>query len=261
MTPDEGIQAATDLVRAGDPLRFAAATAAPEDRRGALLTLFALNLEIARAPWASAEPMVAEMRLQWWVDTLDALCSNGRTPAHAIGPALSALVEGGLDLAPMRALAEARRWDCWRDPFEDQAAFDHYINATSGNLYRLSAAALGAPAPALDVAESFGRAAGLAAYLRAVPELEARGRLPLPDGRPAAVAALAAGGLSQLAQARAGRGRVPRQAVAAFLPGVDCGVILRQAQSDPARVAEGLLGGSEFSHRARLAWGALTGRW
>ena len=261
MRSDEGFQAAAELVRAGDPLRFAAAMAAPPERRGALLAIYALNLEIARAPWASSEPMVAEMRLQWWVDALDALCDAGQAPSHEIGPALSALVDGGLDLEPMKRLAEARRWDCWREPFDDRAAFERYIAATSGSLYRLSVAALGAPDPALDVAEAFGCAAGLAAYLRAVPELEARGRLPLPDGRPAAVAELARAGLERLAQARGQRGKVPGQAVAAFLSGVDAGLILRQARDDPARVAEGRLGGSEFSRRARVAWAGLTGRW
>lgn len=261
MTPQESLAAAADLVRGNDPLRFSAAMAAPAERRGGLLALYALNLEIAGAPWASAEPMVAEMRLQWWVDSLEALCTERRAPAHAIGPALAQMAEGGLDFAPMLRLAEARRWDCWHEPFQDEAAFARYIDETSGSLYRLSVAALGAPPAAQEVAGRFGQAAGLAAYLRAVPALEARGRLPLPDGRPKAVAALAAGGLEALAQARAARGDVPRSALAAFLPGLEAGPVLRRAHAAPARVAEGRLEGSEFARRARLAWAALSGRW
>lgn len=261
MTPGDSAQAAAGLVRAGDPLRFAAAMAAPEPGRAALLALYALNLELARAPWASTEPMVAEMRLQWWIDALEALVRTGRAPAHEIGPALAQLVADGLDLSPMLALAEARRWDCWRDPFADAAALDAYLAATSGGLYQITAAALGASAEASPVLADYGYAAGLAAFLRAIPALEARGRVPLVDGRPDAVAALAGRGLAALARARAQRGAVPRAALPALLPGAGAGAILARVVRAPGLVAAGGLARSEFARRARLAWMAMTGRW
>ncbi|MDZ4135714.1 MAG: squalene/phytoene synthase family protein, partial [Paracoccaceae bacterium] len=70
------LQACADLLERGDPDRFAAILAAPPSARGALLAIHATNLEIARAPWASSEPMLAEMRLQWWQDALAALPGN-----------------------------------------------------------------------------------------------------------------------------------------------------------------------------------------
>jgi hypothetical protein len=161
----------------------------------------------------------------------------------------------------MDRLIEARRWDIYREPFEDRAAFDAYLDDTGAGLMWLAASALGAPPEAEPAARAAGWAAGLAAYLRAVPELEARGRRPLVDGRTAAVAGLARDGLSRLAQARRDRGRVPAGAGVAFLAGWQTEALLRQALADPRRVAEGTLGLSEFARRGGLTWAAITGRW
>ncbi|MFD2815021.1 squalene/phytoene synthase family protein [Paracoccus aerius] len=73
------LEACTNLVRSQDPDRFGAALVANPQDRPALITLYALNLEIARAPFQSGEPLLAEMRLQWWVDRL-AEMGTGRPP-------------------------------------------------------------------------------------------------------------------------------------------------------------------------------------
>uniref|UniRef100_UPI003BA586B0 hypothetical protein n=1 Tax=Niveispirillum sp. TaxID=1917217 RepID=UPI003BA586B0 len=100
-----------------------------------------------------------------------------------------------------------------------------------------------------------------AAFLRAVPELEARGRRPLVDTRAGAVVGLARDGLARLADARRARGRVPPGARAAFLSGWQTEALLRQVLADPRRVTEGRLGLSEFARRGGLVWAAITGRW
>ncbi len=48
-----------ERVEKGDPDRFAATMAAPPAARARLWPLYAVNLEIARAPWASSEPATA----------------------------------------------------------------------------------------------------------------------------------------------------------------------------------------------------------
>jgi phytoene/squalene synthetase len=62
------LDAIADGLRRADPDRFAAAMAAPPAARAGLLALYSVNIDMARAPWASAEPLVAEMRVQWWGD-------------------------------------------------------------------------------------------------------------------------------------------------------------------------------------------------
>ena len=65
------VAACAELVQRGDPDRFLAVMAAPVGVRAQLLPLYAFNLEVARAPWVTQEPLIAEMRLQWWRDVVE----------------------------------------------------------------------------------------------------------------------------------------------------------------------------------------------
>lgn len=242
-----------ERLRAGDGERFAAAMAAPEPARAGLLALYACNLELARAPWASAEPVVAEMRLQWWIDALEALKSTRRTVPHEIGAALEALPAAALD--GLIGAAEARRADCWSDPFEDSRQLLLYLGATSGGLMQAAGAVLGAaPLPAL---RDFGTGLGLANWLLAQPELTARGRLLLAGAEASGLGALARAALDPLdAAARAVRHAGPA-ARAAALPGYRARAVLQAAAKAPERIAAGRLAGSEFARRFALLRASL----
>ncbi len=243
---------AAEMVRSGDPDRFAATLPVPAGLRDRLWPIYAANLEIARAPWVSSEPVVAEMRLQWWIDELEAL-SNGQVPRHEIGPALAPLAAQARHLV---GVAEARRIDCWPEPHADAAGLWAYLDATAGNLYWAAAEALGASPEAEVRVRAFASGAGLAALLEALPELIARGRPPLPDRSPGAIGALAAEGLGRL---KAGRKAVSGAAGAALLPGWRARPILQRARNAPHSVLDGTLRGSEFSRRFRLLRAAFFG--
>ena len=211
------IDACATLVQRGDPDRFAAVMAAPVWARERLFPLYAFNLEIARAPWVAQEPLVAEMRLQWWRDVVEAT-QSGAAKAHEVAAPLHALiVEADLPVPVLDRLIAARRWDCWREPFEDRAALEAYLEDTGAGLMWLAARALGAPDGAEAAVRDYGWAAGLANFLRAVPELQARGRQPLPAG--VDIADLAGQGLDRLAAARAARKTLPKDASPALLAG------------------------------------------
>ena len=249
-------QACAALVERGDPDRFAAVMAAPVAARARLWPLYAFNLEVARAPWVTKEPMIAEMRLQWWRDVV----AEATPRAHEVAGPLHALIrDAALPQPVLDALIAARRWDVYSDAFEDRAAFDAYLDDTGAGLMWLAALALGA-APETEVTfRAYGWATGLVNYLRAVPELEARGRVPLIDGRVEAMKALAEDGLRCIANARRHpMGRSP--ATAALLAGWQTEALLRQVVRDPKAVAEGRLGLSEFSRRLILMRAAFTGR-
>lgn len=256
------VMACAELVAAGDPDRFAATMAAPVAARAVLWPIYAVNLEIARAPWASAEPMVAEMRLQWWINTIGELAEGEGRAGHPVTEALLPVLAARPRIAPLLAgIAEARRWDCWREPHADEAAFQTYLDRTAGNLMWAAASALGAEGSAEAPVRDFAAAAGLAAYLRAVPELEARGCRPLPDGRPDAVGALARAGLARHRAATGARHLVPRQAVPALWTGWQARALLRQVAAEPGRVADGRMGLSDIARRGGLLIRAFTGRW
>ena len=243
------------LVERGDPDRFLAVMAAPPDARAALLTLYAFNLEVARAPWVTREPLIARMRLQFWHDVID----EAEAPrAHAVaGPLARLILAHDLPRDLLHGVVAARESDLERAPFADEAVLWAYLEGTSGNLMALALRALGGQADA--IARDWGAAQGLANYLMAVPALEAAGRLPLPDGRPEAVAALAREGLERLARGRAARGQISPAARPGLLSAWRAGALLRQAAKTPERVAAGALGQSEFARRGSLLWRALTG--
>ena len=249
-------------LRRGDPDRFLALMAAPPDARGRLLPLYAFNLELARAPWLTAEPLIAAMRLQWWRDALEEI-GAGRPPrAHeAVGPLAGVINAAGLPVALLDAMAAARQWDIDGEPFADTGALAAHLDATGGNLMWAAALALGAAPEAEPAVRGVARAGALAQWLLAVPVLAARGREALPDPAPEAVSGLARAGLGWLASARAARNTVPGPAVPALYPAWQAGALLAQAARDPARVEAGGLGLSEFSRRARLLWLAATGNW
>lgn len=249
------LSACAALVERGDPDRFAATMAAPVAARARLWPLYAFNLEIARAPWVTAEPMIAEMRLQFWRDVV----AGDRLPAHEVaGPLVGLMRDAALPADLLDRMIEARRRDIWREPFADGAALEAHIEATSAGLCWAAALALGAGAQHEGAVRDIGFAAGLAAWLRAVPELDARGRLPLPDPRAQAVAVLARQGLARLDRGR--RAGLPRALRPAVLPAWQAGPLLRMAAADPARAAGGGLVLSEFSRRWRLVRAAFTGR-
>lgn len=248
--PGMSLNACADIVQRGDPDRFTAAMALPGPARSVLFPLYAFNVEVSRAPWVTAEPMIAEMRLQWWRDALDEIGQGGPVRKHEVVDALSPILDAQA-AEELDQLVAARRWDCYRDPFDDAAAFETYINATSGNLTWVAARAMGATdeQPVRDA----GYAIGVANWLSAIPQLESLGRVPLVDGRAEAVAELAKGALARL-------NRVSKPAHPAVLAGWQARGILKIAVKDPTAVVEGRLVLSEFARRGGLLKAALTGR-
>ncbi|MFV2003130.1 MAG: squalene/phytoene synthase family protein, partial [Paracoccaceae bacterium] len=137
------------LVERGDRDRFAAAMTASEAERAILFPLYALNLEVARVPWVTQEPMIAEMRLQFWLDMIDEIAEGAAPRTHIVAQPLAEVISANrLPAALFSALISARRWDIHNAPFADQIQFDQYIDETSGHLMWLAALALGAPAGA-----------------------------------------------------------------------------------------------------------------
>jgi 15-cis-phytoene synthase len=252
------VSACAALVERGDPDRFRAVMAAPTHARAQLFPLYAFNLEVARAPWVTDEPLIAEMRLQWWRDVV-ANAASGAARAHEVaGPLHELIRDFGLPVDVMDRLIAARRWDIHREPHPDLAAFDTYLEDTGAGLMWLATRALGAPEAAEGAVRAYGWAAAAAGYLRAVPDLQARGRQPLPQGvSPDVIARI---GLERLQKARSARRTIPRPAVAALLAGWQAEGLLRLAATEPARVVSGQLALSEFARRGGLIRAAITGR-
>ena len=165
--------AITELVRRQDPDRFLTALFAPPDRRGALLTLYAFNHELARAREVASEPALALIRLQWWREVVE-----GQRKRHEVATPLSdAIAQGLLVPADLLAVIDARETET-EDGIETLTEWRDWLLAGPGGLSVAAARLLGAPDP-----ESFraaGAAYGVAGVLRGIAGLAAQGRCLLP---------------------------------------------------------------------------------
>lgn len=253
----DDLTACAALVERADPLRFRSAMLAPLEARKILFPLYAFNLEVARAPWVTSEPMIAEMRLQWWRDVCEEIEQGKPVRRHEVATPLAAAITPE-DAGLLDTLVAARRWDIYRDPFEDAADFARYIDQTAGNLMWVAARRLG-PADETTVRDA-AYAAGIAAWLIAIPTLEEQGRVPLLDGTPKAVATLAENALARLTQARKNRAKISKPARIALLPATLTACVLRAAASAPSRVAEGTLP-DPIPPSVKTMLRLLTGRW
>lgn len=253
MSEDDDLRACLALVERGDPDRFLALMAAPPAARGALAVLHAFNLEIARAPWVTAEPLVARMRLQFWRDVV----AEPDTPrAHEVAGPLAALIRTrALPDALLHAVIAAREAEVEGAHLSDETAFRAYLDDSSGALMALAVRALGGDADA--VARGYGRAQGLANYLLAVPAIRAAGRPALPEG--VAPEVLAARALDDLRAAMAGRAAVAPSARVALLAAWRARRVLGRARRDPGAVETGGLAESEFARRGGLLLASLIG--
>jgi phytoene/squalene synthetase len=254
MTWSDDLNACAAIVERGDPLRFRTAMLAPVAQRAALFALYAFNVEVSRAPWVTQEAMIAEMRLQWWRDVLGEIAGGGTVRRHEVATPLAAVLSAE-QAKLLDELVAARRWDIYRDPFEDIDDLHRYIDQTSGHLMWVAASLLGQAAQA--PVRRAGFAAGIGAWLRAVPALEAAGRVPLLDGTPGGVSALAQTGLAALREARAARAQIPRCCAPALLTATAAEPALSRASSQPQLVTEGQL--PEPGLPFTLC--AATGRW
>ncbi len=245
------VDACAAMVRAGDPDRFAASLAAPPRLRPRLWTLYALNLELARAPWAASEPMLAEMRLQWWIDRLTEIKAGIAPPLHDVLTPLAAAWPGGVPL--MRRVAKARMRDCARNSFASAAEVVDYIDATAGNLIWQAALGMGAAPECEAPVRRRARGIGLAAWLRALPELQERGN-GLAVFSEVLARELAETGLEALS----GAPRLPR-ALAPVVFSAHARNTLSCASTDPDRFRISAPAVSEFRRRFALARLGLFG--
>jgi len=166
------------LVRGADPDRYLSALFAPAERRPYLLSLYAFNIEIARVADTVRQPMMGDIRLEWWRETL-AGARQGMPRHHDVAQAITGLLAAvPLPAELFDAMLAARAFDSSPEAFADRAQLEAYCNATSGNLMRLAARILGGEAE--TAARHAGIAYAMAGILRSLPHHVARHKLFLP---------------------------------------------------------------------------------
>ena len=112
-----------ELVRHNDKDRFLASLFAPSEERIFLLALYAFDIETAKVREAVQDPMVGNIRLQWWHEAMAGL-RNEEADAHPVLTALMCAVDiaGGGDRSLLTRAVEARQAELYGTPAVDAAA-------------------------------------------------------------------------------------------------------------------------------------------
>lgn len=225
-------------VRRYDPDRFATAMLAPQTRREGLFSLYAFNLEVAKTREAVSEPMLGEIRLQWWREAIEGIYDGTPRRHEVVLPLEKLVADQGLTRRYFDDLIDVRADDLSEDAPHSIEALVRYAEGTSANLVLLALEALGIRSDATErAARHVGIAWALTGLVRAMPYHLSQRRVYLPEeliGRhgierqnlmelrpePAiasAVEEIAARAREHLKQARALRKDVPQQAIPALL--------------------------------------------
>ena len=104
----DDVIACARLLERGDPERFRAIMATPLGVRKTLFPIFAFNLEVACAPWVTKEPLIAEMRLQWWQDVLSEISDGRAVRRHEVATPLASSLTPGHAPQPDGGAAQSR---------------------------------------------------------------------------------------------------------------------------------------------------------
>lgn len=170
-------------VRQADYERYIAALFAPAERREALFALIAFNHELARIADVVSEPMLGEIRLQWWREAIEAIYAGTPVRKHEVTqPLAQAIAQFTIPRAPLDLMIDTRAFDLAGEPPSDMAALEAYAEGTAGALNEAMMAVLGSrKAEALAAARHAGTAWALIGLMRAAPMHAARGRVFLPQ--------------------------------------------------------------------------------
>ena len=206
------------LVRAHDKDRFLAALFAPREKRQALFSLYAFDIEIARIPVIARQPLAGEVRLQWWREVL--VGERGEEArASPIAAALSATLQGRPELiGPLEGLLEGRRADLYDDPVKTLSDLEEYAEGVCAPVIDVAIRLLG-DKPGTETSE-FAAHACKALLLERVArgsESTVARRMP-PYQTTITTAALRERAMDHLERARALSTSMPDETWPAFLP-------------------------------------------
>ena len=124
-----------DRLDSVDPDRMRAARLADPDVRDCLFALYAFHAELAKIPELVSEPMMGQIRYQWWRDCLDEIYGAGPVRSHEVSTPLAEMVaQSGISRFMLDRIIDGRERDLDPTPFASIQAATDYADATSGAL-------------------------------------------------------------------------------------------------------------------------------
>lgn len=162
--------------------RWLASLFVPQDRRRHIHALYAFNCEMARINELVLEPLLGEIRFQWWRDALEGASLDDALANPVSAALLDTITRFDLPKGLLLELIGARAGGLYGERPPSLAALESYLQATCAHLFRLAALTVGGEESAVrrEVSSSAGFAYGLTGLMRALPWLRAQGALFVP---------------------------------------------------------------------------------
>lgn len=158
---------------------YLSALLAPMQAREDLLVLAAFEGELTRIIETVGEPMLAEIRLQWWRDTVSAM-NGSHQSGHPVADALANLVAAGsVSTTSLLQSIDARSADTGTEPIETDKDLNFYLDRTDGaalaRAISVTSAISGVVGPDRGLIEAAGRSVGLVRILLDIARRRAAG--------------------------------------------------------------------------------------
>lgn len=227
MYKDDWLAVCQASVHRMDRDRLMCAMVAPQHQRAGLIVLLAFNLEIATIPEIVSEPMLGQVRLQWWRDMVAGLYA-GKTLDNPLAIGLGQVIEGaGLSKDLFDQYLDARAFDLDGAAPATLKALENYAEGTAGTLHELMAQVLGLGALPLqqqDRVRSAVRHGGVAWALsgllaaRAFHRGQGRSYMPADLQEVQQADAVMQAADAHIKQARMARWEVPKSMLPVMLP-------------------------------------------
>ncbi len=158
------------LVKAEDYDRYLLSLFMPEEKQAGIWAIFAFNIEIAKTREQVSDPMLAEIRLQWWQNALNKLADD-KTEDHPICQALAgAKKQGTVSFNLCTDMIKARQNDLSVATCSSLEQLINYTSATAGALHEFALRYL-VSEPSIDTLKATrqsGTAWGLIGIVRAI---------------------------------------------------------------------------------------------
>ncbi|WP_262691685.1 phytoene/squalene synthase family protein [Kordiimonas aestuarii] len=166
----EAVEFCRNMVREDDLERYYTTLFAPAQKQADLWALFAFNQEVAKTRESVSEPMIGEIRLQWWREALEGI-SHGMPREHPVVQGLRHITVYEEILPLLETVIDGRGQDLEMEKTADINALIRYADSVGGALNEAAARILkpGATDSECALVRSSGRAWAMLGIIRALP--------------------------------------------------------------------------------------------
>lgn len=133
-----------EALKKADPDRYRGALMSNSQGREDLLILYAFHYELSKVPDVTSEPMLGQIRYEWWREAIDEIYSDKEVRRHEISTPLSDMLRRrDVPRFWIDRLIDGRARDLDPQPFANMDDAKDYARQTSGQLMQIAVKVLG----------------------------------------------------------------------------------------------------------------------